>query len=351
MTRRERLHAALAGEPADGFGFVPITMMYAADLIGARYVDYETKAEVQVAGQLAIAERFGAAVISAISDPTVEAHDLGAHVEFPESTPAHVVEGRSLLTDPSALTDLTGRGPIDPASGRRMSNRLEAVRMLRERAGDELVVEGWVEGPCAEAADLRGINRLMMDFYGDPDFLGDLLDFVTEQEIAFSLAQLEAGAELIGIGDAAASLIGPELYADWIAPRTRRYVEAIHAAGGLVRLHICGRTQQLAPTIATYGVDMIDIDFGNDIAAMRADFAAGAADGVGPAIGGNIDPVTELKDGTPELLAGRLTECRTAAGERFLVGAGCEVPRGTPEANLDAMLAFASQDRPPAGAT
>lgn len=335
MTGRERLLATMAGEAVDHLAFVPITMMYAADLIGASYREYETSAATLATGQLAVAEQFGASQISVISDPCVEAADLGAHVEFPDSTPAHVVEERSLLADPARLAELR---KIDPASGKRMSNRLEAVRLLGERGAGEYLVEGWVEGPCAEAADLRGINRLMIDFYGEHAFLSDLLDFVTEQEIRFALAQLDAGAEIIGIGDAASSLIGPELYLEWIAPRTERYVRAIHGAGGLVRLHICGRSEPLAGAIAELGVDLIDIDYGNQIAAMRQALGAGQ-----PAIAGNIDPVSELKDGTPEQIAARLSQCMQAGGARFAVGAGCEVPRGTPEANLLAMREFAER--------
>ena len=343
MSGKERMLAAMRGEvDTGGTGFAPITMMYAADLIGETYLRYETDAATQTRGQIAIAERFGTSVVSAISDPAVEAHDLGAHVEFPESSPAHLVEEDSLLADTSTLASIVARGTIAPESGQRMNNRLEAVRMMQEATAGAHLVEGWVEGPCAESADLRGINRLMMDFFGDEAFLTELLDFCTEQSIAFAEAQIDAGADIIGIGDAAASLVGPEIYAQWIAPRTMRYVEAIHAAGGLVRLHICGRTEQLAETIGTYGVDMIDVDFGNDIAAMRSTFMANDPDGFGPAIAGNIDPVTELKDGSPEHIAKRLAESRAAAGNRFIVGAGCEVPRATPEENLAAMSDFAA---------
>jgi MtaA/CmuA family methyltransferase len=342
LTQRDRFHASLSGDTEAGYAFVPITMMYAADRIGVPYVDYETKAPSQIAGQLALAEAFDASVVSAISDPAVEAADLGAYVSFPEGSPAHLVEEKSLLAEPACLSELTAAGIIEPANGSRMANRLAVVRGLRDAAGEDRIIEGWVEGPCAEAADLRGINRLMMDFYGDQEFLTELFDFITEQEIAFARAQVEAGADIIGIGDAASSLVGPVIYEEWIAPRTKRYVETIHEAGALVRLHICGRTQQLAPSIALLGVDMIDIDAGNDIASMRAAFSEAAPDGVGPAIAGNLDPVTELKDGSTELIRTRLSECRDAAGPKFMVGAGCEVPRGTPEENLNAMRMFAA---------
>ena len=52
-----------------------------------------------------------------------------------------------------------------------MEDRIRGIERLREAAGNELLVEGWVEGPCAESADLRGINRLMMDFSDDPGLL------------------------------------------------------------------------------------------------------------------------------------------------------------------------------------
>lgn len=62
----------------------------------------------------------------------------------------------------------------------------DAVRGLRAASSGELLVEGWVEGPCAEAANLRGLNRLMIDFFDEPGFVGDLLRFVRELEIPFA---------------------------------------------------------------------------------------------------------------------------------------------------------------------
>ena len=56
-----------------------------------------------------------------------------------------------------------------------MRDRVEAVRLLAERAGATRIVEGWVEGPCAMSADLRGLNTLMLDFFDDPPFVEALL--------------------------------------------------------------------------------------------------------------------------------------------------------------------------------
>ena len=103
-----------------------------------------------------------------------------------------------------------------------MRDRVEAVRCWPERAGATSIVEGWVEGPCAMSADLRGLNTLMLDFFDDPPFVEALFDFTVRMEVEFARAQVEAGATLIGVGDAAASLVGPKLYARSRLPSEQR---------------------------------------------------------------------------------------------------------------------------------
>ncbi len=331
-TKREEALGAFRGEETAAYPFFPITMMYAADLVGKSYLEYATDASLLVEGQVALAERFGASLVSAISDPCVESSDLGAPIHYYDDSPPANVEENALLADKS---NLAGLAIVAPSEGKRMSNRLRAVQMLAERAGGECLVEGWVEGPCAEAADLRGLNRIMMDFFDDEEFVTSLLDFITEQEIAFALAQIEAGADIIGIGDAASSLIGPSIYEEYILPRTRRYFDAIHKAGALVRLHICGRIEPLYPHLGTLEIDLIDVDSMNPLREARESF------GERPVICANLDPVAEVKNGTPESIQSRLAETVKEVQQRFAVGAGCEIPRGTPEENLHAMREFA----------
>ena len=335
MNGKERIGAALRGGKTDTRAFMPISMSLAADEIGAAYRDYETDWRVQVEGQLAFAAAFGADQVSAISDPGVEASDLGAPLVLPELEPASLDESRSLLAEKSALGRLR---PPSPSWGPRMENRLAAVSGLKERAGCELLVEGWVEGPCAEAADLRGLSRFMVDLFDDPGFATELLDFVTELEISFARAQAAAGAGIIGVGDAASSLIGPELFGEFILERHRRYTTAIHQAGALARLHICGNSGSLLPMTKDLGYDVIDLDSMVDMARAR--------EWAGPdqVFNGNLDPVRVVRNGSPESIEAALCECAVAAGSAWIVGAGCEMPRGTPRANILAMRDFSRRD-------
>jgi len=112
-----------------------------------------------------------------------------------------------------------------------MHNGVKAVALLKERVGQDKVVEGWIEGPIAEAADLRGINTLMLDFFDDPAFVRDLFEFVVEMELRFARAQVDAGIDLMGVGDAAASLIGPHLYEEFVWPYEKKLVDGLHAMG------------------------------------------------------------------------------------------------------------------------
>ena len=69
-------------------------------------------------------------------------------------------------------------------------------------------------------------------------------------------AQIAAGADTIGIGDAIASQVSPDIYDRLIQPREKKLVRAIQAAGGLVRLHICGNITHLLAGIADLGVNI-----------------------------------------------------------------------------------------------
>ena len=331
MTGRERVLAALGGRATDRLPLMPITMMFAADQVGARYRDYASDYRVLAAGQLATAERFDLDYVSAISDPAREASDLGAAIEWFDDQPPAIDESRALLAEKSALATL--RVP-DPAAGRRMSDRIEGVRLLRERCGHDRAVEGWVEGPCAMGADLRGVNTLMLDFYDDPEFVYDVFAFTVEMELEFARAQVEAGADLIGVGDAAASLVGPELYDEFVQAFETRLVRGIQALGARVRLHICGKTRRIFGGMAATGAEMIDLDSMAPLDAARAEM------GDGPVLAGNVDPVRVMRDGAPDDIVAALAECRRQAGPRYIVAAGCEIPRGTPADNLLAMARF-----------
>ena len=332
MTGKDRILAKLRGEPTDSLPLMPITMMFAGDLAGTGYANYARDHRVLADAQVSVADRFDFDYISAISDPAREASDLGAAVEWFDNQPPAIVESRALLDDKHKLAAL--RLP-DPAAPGRMRDRVDGVRLLAERSGATRIVEGWVEGPCAMGADLRGLNTLMLDFFDDPPFVEALFDFTVRMEVEFARAQVQAGASLIGIGDAAASLIGPKLYLQFVLACEQRLIAAIHALGVPVRLHICGNTRRIVEGIGKTGADIVDLDFPTPLGHARGAMSQTQV------LLGNIDPVRALRDGTPASVEAGLAECFEQAGTAYICGAGCEIPRGTPHENVEAMTRFA----------
>lgn len=332
MTGRERVLALLAGEETDSLPLMPITMMFAAEQIGVPYKDYATDYRVLVEAQLNIAEIFDFDQVSCISDPGREAADCGANVVYFEDQPPAIDESNVRIVD---KTDLLSMRIPDLNGGGRMQDRIQACALFKEKSGGEKFIEGWVEGPCAEGSDLRGINTMMVDFYDDPSFVHDLFAFNVEMALAFAKAQVEAGADIIGLGDAAASLVGPQIYEEFVFPHEKRLVDGIHAMGSRVRLHICGNTTPILEGIGRLGCDIVDLDYMASLAEARA------AMGAKQVLLGNMDPVSVIQNGTPESITEAVAACHADAKDPYIVAAGCEIPRGTPLENIQCLRDYA----------
>ncbi len=190
---------------------------------------------------------------------------------------------------------------------------------------------GWVEGALAEANVLRGDTALMLDLYDRPDWVRECLELLVEIEIAFARAQIEAGADIIGLGDAIASQISPTMYEEFALPYERRIFEAVHEMGALARLHICGNTSRILEPMGRSGADIVDLDWMVDLRS-----AARLYGDKGPALCGNFDPVRVMLRGSPEEVSAAVRTCLVQGGPRCISAAGCEIPDGTPHENLHA---------------
>jgi len=137
------------------------------------------------------------------------------------------------------------------------------------------------------------------------------------------------------VGDAAASLVGPRIYKEFVWPWEKKLVDGIHAAGGRVRLHICGNTRRILAGMGTLGCEMVDIDFPVPMEEARAQM------GPRQTLAGNLNPVKDVRGGTPETIAQALESLRQIAGPQWIVAAGCEIVRDTPHRNIQAMIQFA----------
>jgi uroporphyrinogen decarboxylase len=326
MNSMDRFRQRLLGQPVDRPPNFDIMMTFAAHYIeqplSRYYSDYRTLGDANLAVQAA----FHLDLVQVISDPYREASDFGVPINFP-------YDGLPLRQDTLLKheKDIFRLNPPDPISGPRMSDRIKAIRYLKNKVGSRIPVMGWVEGAFAEANVLRGDSKLLVDVYDRPEWVEELLDICVKVEISFARAQVEAGADIIGLGDAIASQISRQMYTKFALPYQQKIFSAIHDLGAVTRLHICGNTTHLLDLFPNTGADIVDLDWMVDINQAAKVFGKD-----GPAICGNFDPVRVMLNGDPEIVKKFTRHCLDQGGQNLFSGAGCEIPDGTPLENLHA---------------
>ena len=168
----------------------------------------------------------------------------------------------------------------------------------------------------------------MMDIYERPEWLKEFLDFIVELEIDFARAQVKAGADIIGLGDASASQVSPGMYAEFVLPYEQRIFKAVKEMGAKARLHICGNTSSIVPLMIKSQADIIDLDWMVDMKNAAQDF------GDRISFCGNFDPVAIMLNGTKNSVFDATINCMEAGGKKAFSAAGCEIPDKTPIENL-----------------
>lgn len=335
MNSKERCLATISGEPTDRRPVFPLLMFLAADRAGLTYRQFATDGAALAAAQLKSYGQFDIDAITACSDAFRVSADLGGQMVYPETKPPYLAA--PIITCDGDLAALARPDATRPGS--RMADRTRAVEKMVRAIGNECLVLGWVDMPFAEACSVCGVAEFLMMTMDRPDLAQRILEFLTDIVIDFSLVQLAAGAPMIGAGDAAASLIGPDLYRRFALSYEQRVAEAIHDAGGLMKLHICGNTSNLLDDMIHCGADLFNVDHMVDFAsACRAYGAAGKA------FKGNLDPVADFLRATSQHCHDRAADCiRQAQGTRFMLSAGCELPADVPDEVLHAFCAAATE--------
>jgi MtaA/CmuA family methyltransferase len=326
MNSYERTIRFLQAEQVDHPPFHPIVMRWAAAYHGVPYREFCCNAEVKCRAMIAVADDFQADWVTTLSDPYCEAEAYGIRVEYPENDLP--LDRGGHFTDLRAIANLP---LLNPSAHARCRNRLAEVTQFRREVGGRLFIVGWVEGPIAEYSDLRGLTNASMDFFDEPDLVHEALDRLTENAKQFITAQVDAGADCIGIGDAFCSQIGPNLYRAFAFERQKQLVDHIHALGVRAKLHICGNTHALLSDMLATGADIVDVDH---LVPSMAEFAGR----LGPrqVFCGKVDPVSVVQNGAPDDIVAGVKESFTQAGGRCILSAGCEVTPGTSRANFEA---------------
>jgi len=312
------------GQIVDYVPRTPILMHYAADFINVSYEDFAKDYSTLCKANIALLEKFKFDQLDIMSDPYRETVAWGGQISYLENT---VPRCSSPLSENKNLEILD----IPSLKSDRIVNALNAIDCFCEYGLNKYSITGWVEGPVAEASCLRGVENFMIDLLSDDYYACCLMDKCLNFAIEFAKVQIKHGCDTIGIGDAIASQLGPDLYNRHIQPREKRLISEIHKAGGMARLHICGDISSLLAGISDLGADIIDIDWQVNMMEARKQLGSKVV------LSGNIDPVSGILNSNPIKIKESFRNIYKDIGNPYFVNAGCEIPRGTPIENLLAL--------------
>ncbi len=225
-----------------------------------------------------------------------------------------------------ALFKLTDEVRVPPDFLSRPGARvpLDALAILRRRAGDEVCVVGKVMGPWTLSYHVFGVEEFLINTILAPDLVRRALDALKEVTVTFALAQIDAGADALCLADhATRDLCAPDAYASFLKPIHEELSERIPCP---IILHICGETSDRLPYIRETGFECFHFD--SKVRAARARELAGDR----LSLMGGTSNMAVVREGTPETIAADIRE-KHAAGVDIL-GPECAVPLDAPWKNL-----------------
>jgi uroporphyrinogen decarboxylase len=115
-------------------------------------------------------------------------------------------------------------------------------------------------GCWQDAAELFGIEKLIMETFDDPVWVCEFLEILRDRKLV-SIRSLEGvKLDLIELGGGAASstVISPDLFAKFVAPYDSELIAEAHRVGLRVVYHTCGGMMPLLEQIADMGPDAME---------------------------------------------------------------------------------------------
>ena len=307
---------------------MPLCVYSGLEITGESIEDMVSVPGTQFKAVMALQDRYRMPVLITAIDTTAEAEAYGCEIKF-SAREAPSIVGR-LVTSAADVGTLADPVPGDA----RTRVPVETAWRLTAEVGEGVPVLGAMLGPFALATRLFGMKEALAATSSEPDTIEALLDIVTGFLCRYALAFRETGAWGILVAEAAAGKLPPEGLARFSTPFVKRIIKAIETPEFAVVLHNCKAGIGHLDAIMESGAGMYHFGAGMDM--------VGALGRVGPEIvlGGNLDATAIFQKGTPQA-AGDATKAlleATRPYRNFIVSTGCDIPPGSPLANLNAFF-------------
>lgn len=330
MNGYERIQKVIRNEIPDRVPIMLHNFMSAAREMGYTMKEFRNSPEIIADVFVETAVKYGLDGILTDMDTAMEAHAMGALVDFPENEPARVA-------GPSGKTFDEIIAKVEPhrlVSDERVQVYLEAIRLIKKQVAGEIFVRGNADqGPFSLAMLLYGMEDFLADLLDDDktERIRYLIDKCYEVHIAFHKMVKDAGADMTSFGDSSCGpdLISRDMYLKYAKPLHVKMKNELDCHGISCVCHICGKLDVILEDVAEIGFTGMEIDYKTSFEKARNCMKGKSI------IFGPIDPSGIFFFGNKEDVrreTERVLEIFKDVG--LVIGAGCALPPCTPENNI-----------------
>jgi [methyl-Co(III) methanol-specific corrinoid protein]:coenzyme M methyltransferase len=204
----------------------------------------------------------------------------------------------------------------------------EAIRLVKEDVGKDVVISGLIPGPYTLLLYLCNLTNMVMEMKREPQAVLDALFHLSSFLAEIGKAYREAGADFITIHDmgGSAGFVGPSVYEQFVFPAEKDLI------GKLPKpcvLSVCGRMDKVIHLLAQTGADAVSVDQMTDLKSARETLK-------NMPLFGNLDPLEILSRGNEAGVAEAVSRAKEAGVDA--VWPGCDLVPSTPIQNIKVMM-------------
>lgn len=263
-------------------------------------------------------------IVFPMMDLTVEAHALGANVDW-EIDELPAVTGIRVET----MADAESLPAPEIGQGNRLDVFVETCRLLK-RTFPEKPVWAYVLGPFSITGRLMGMTEIAIAVKLEPELVHAVLRKCNDLLLTYSSALLDTGVDGLMVLEPASGMLCKDDGNNFSNFYVKEIVDMVRKRGRTSALHNCGNIGHLVESLCATGIEVLHVGSVSDPSEIYPRVPKNIV------LMGNLDPTEVFLRGTPAEVEGatRKLSDRMADCERFVMSSGCDLPPGVSIENL-----------------
>ena len=261
-------------------------------------------------------------------DLCAPAEALGATLNYYENSDRLFPQPAKFLFSSTRTINQAFRDRADFVHKGRLDLIGDAIRLLKEDVGNDIVICGTIPGPYTLLLYLTESSSLFAEMKREPNAVRDALFRLSHFLSQCGAAYRDAGADFITVHEMGGSpgFIGPTMFEQFVFPSVQQLISRLP---GPTILSVCGNTNRAMGLLARTGADAISVDQTNDLLVSRAMLKD-------ILLFGNLDPVVTLSEGDEAAIAEAVRTAKVAGVDA--VWPGCDLVLQTPSRNIKSFI-------------